>query len=143
MILVTQKQWDDRWTHIFHQIRVERPELNLQVVSRAASKWMEGQYGPRPAAEETPGPPWWVKLSALGVGVPMSFLNGLWAWLDGKKTVVGLIITVAAQVAGYLPAVLPFFGLEAQQVATIVGISATVLGVLHKVYKWLYKEDHP
>lgn len=67
----------------------------------------------------------------------------MWQWLNGKKTIFGLILTVLAWLAAQAPAILPVFGLEAVLVAKIAGVLLTVVGVGHKIYKWLYKEDHP
>jgi hypothetical protein len=66
----------------------------------------------------------------------------IWDFLNGKKTVVGVIITVLAAIAGYLPAVLAFFGVSAVAIAQWVGVATTVVGIAHKLYKWIYKEDH-
>ncbi len=65
----------------------------------------------------------------------------VWEFLDGKKTVVGSVIVALSVAAGYLPAVLAFFGVAAVKASTIVGVVTTVVGVAHKVYKFLYKEE--
>jgi VIT1/CCC1 family predicted Fe2+/Mn2+ transporter len=70
-------------------------------------------------------------------------IGKIWDWLNGKKTIIGAIITALAFVAGALPAVLTAFGVSAVLVAKVVGISTTVVGIAHRIYKWLYKEDHP
>ncbi len=76
-------------------------------------------------------------------GVPMGWLSGLWTWLNGKKTIFGAIITAVAFIASGLGAILPLFGLSAVTVAKVVGIALTIVGILHKIYKFIYKEDHP
>lgn len=67
--------------------------------------------------------------------------SNVWDWLNGKKTVIGAVITAVGVVAGYLPAVLAFFGVEAVHIATVVGVVTAIVGLLHKAYKWIYKEE--
>lgn len=137
---MTAKEWDAKWWEVFKEIRKGYPTLDLQIAQKAANKWMLDHYGPKPAGEHT-GPPLWVKLAALAAGVPMGFFNGIWTWLNGKKTVIGAIILALTTVAGYLPSVLDFFGVADLQIAAIVGVVTTVLGILHKLYKWLFNEE--
>lgn len=73
----------------------------------------------------------------------MDFLNKLWAWFDGKKTIVGAVITALAWAATNAAVILPVLGVDTVLVAKIGGILLTVVGVAHKIYKFLYKEEHP
>lgn len=84
-----------------------------------------------------------LKLKAISLitGVPMGFLSKLWAFLDGKKTAFGLLITAASGLAAAIPAVLALFGVDAVQIAAVVGVATTILGLLHKAYKYVYKEE--
>ncbi len=139
---VTQAEWDQLWWEAFLQVRRERPEMDLTLLHKSTTEYMNRKYGMRPAKVEA-GPPVWMKFAALVVGVPMGFLSGLWAWFDGKKLIVGSIITVVATIAGALPVVLAAVGVGAVTVAKVVGVATTILALLHKLYKFVYKEEHP
>jgi VIT1/CCC1 family predicted Fe2+/Mn2+ transporter len=144
---VTREEWDHKWWDI-HQALVSVGKTPLQAFEEA-NRRMERTFGPRPPAPKVAkdsgpaGPPLWLKLLAPLAGVPLDMFTKLWDWLNGKKTLIGAIITGLAYIAGALPAVLPFFGVEAVLAAKIVGIAVTVVGVAHKIYKFIYKEDHP
>ena len=86
-----------------------------------------------------------LKMKAISIftGVPMEFLSGLWKFMDGKKTIFGLLITAVSAVATAVPAILAVFGVDAVHVAAVVGVATTVVGILHKIYKFLYKEEPP
>ena len=84
-----------------------------------------------------------IKVFLSRIGVPTTMFTKVWDFLNGKKTVVGGVITAVAVAVQYLPSVLPFVGVDAAQVGVYVGVATTVLGLLHKVYKFVYKEEHP
>lgn len=73
----------------------------------------------------------------------MDFFTKIWDWLNGKKTIVGAIITAAAVIATYIPGLLAFFGVADVKIAAIIGVATTVVGLLHKLYKFIYGEEHP
>jgi hypothetical protein len=75
-------------------------------------------------------------------GVPMGVLQKFWEFMNGKKTVVGLVITALAKVALVVPALFAVFGASAQA-GVVVGVITAVVGVGHKIYKFLYHEDLP
>lgn len=133
---MTQKEWDKCWQGYYsdHYSTFFDP---LKAFQYAHTSMMR-VYGPRPSGEA--GPPLWTKFAAL-VGVSM--FQKIWDWLNGKKTIIGLVITILATIAGYLPIVLPVLGVDAVLVAKIVGIATTILGLLHKLYKWAFGEEHP
>jgi hypothetical protein len=131
---ITQQEWDKIWWEQFADLRRANATVDLVVLQKAANTYMEKRYGARPPAEKVAGPPWWM---------PMGLLTKFWEFMNGKKVVVGAIITFLTVVAGYLPAVLAFFGIGAVQVAQYVGIATTVVGIAHKIYKFIYKEEHP
>ncbi len=68
-------------------------------------------------------------------------IGKVWTWLSGKKLVIGTIISLVSDVVSALPVLLPFVVKDAAQVAHIFGVSLTVLGLLHKGYKYLYHEE--
>jgi hypothetical protein len=70
-------------------------------------------------------------------------MQKIWDYLSGKKTVIGVVITVLATIAGVLPPILQVVGVDAVLAAKVIGIATTVVGLAHKVYKFIYKEDHP
>lgn len=84
-----------------------------------------------------------IKLFLSRIGVPATMFTKLWEFMNGKKTIFGAVLTALGVAAMYLAPVLTFFGLDAAHVATYVGVLTTVIGLLHKVYKFLYKEEHP
>lgn len=61
----------------------------------------------------------------------------LWEFLNGKKTYIGIAITVLTALAAFLGVVLPVFGVDAVVVAQILGYITLAIGLLHKVAKWL------
>lgn len=65
----------------------------------------------------------------------------IWQWFDGKKLVVGSLIGVVSSIVLSLPVILPLFISDTAQVAQIVGVGLGLLGALHKLYKFIYKED--
>ena len=132
---MTQREWDEKWLAAYDQAWMKTRDH--QKSFDYAHKHMLAQFGPRPEGE--PGPPWWMKMGALALGVNM---QKFWDFMNGKKVIAGVIITVLATAAGYLPAVLVFFGVGAVQIAQYVGIATTVVGIAHKIYKFIYKEDH-
>lgn len=69
-------------------------------------------------------------------------IGKVWAYLNGKKTLVGAVIVILSTVADQLSVILPAL-LEPAEAAKYIGIATTVLGVAHKLYKFVYKTDAP
>ena len=65
-----------------------------------------------------------------------------WTWFNGKKTLLGAIITAAAYGAAGIGIILPAFGVDAIIVAKYAGIATMILGIMHKAYKYIYGEEH-
>lgn len=63
-------------------------------------------------------------------------MSGIWSFLNGKKTVIGAVITIVGYLAAGLPLLAPL--VAAATLTKIVGASTLVLGLLHKVYKLVY-----
>jgi VIT1/CCC1 family predicted Fe2+/Mn2+ transporter len=70
----------------------------------------------------------------------INFVKGIWDWLSGKKTTVGAIITIIAYLAGVIPLLAPF--VPADKLVEAVGISTMIIGLLHRLYKYIYGEEH-
>jgi len=68
-------------------------------------------------------------------------LNKVWAYLNGKKLLIGAILTVLSMVAEQLAVLLPVL-LPPATALRYVGAATAVVGILHKIYKFVYKEDH-
>lgn len=83
-----------------------------------------------------------LKLAALSkiTGVPMV---KLWDFMNGKKTFFGLLLIALGKLVLVLPAVLALFGVGPSDVATYVGYLLAFVGLLHKVYKFFYREEPP
>lgn len=68
-------------------------------------------------------------------------LSAVWTFLDGKKTAIGallqLVADVLALVLAALPAVAPVLGWEAVTVVSVTAKIAMVLGLVHRAVKWL------
>jgi uncharacterized membrane protein YesL len=69
--------------------------------------------------------------------------SSILAWLNGKKTIIGAVILAVTTIAAWIPGFLPFFGVGADHVVQIVGVATTVVGLLHKAYKYIFGEDVP
>ena len=133
---MTQEEWDKRWMGVYDQMWMQT--RNHQRSLDYAHRWMLANHGPRP--EGVPGPPWWLNLAALSFGANM---QKIWDWFNGRKTIIGAVITILSTLAGVLPVVLAAVGASAVLTAKVVGIATMVVGVAHKIYKFIYKEDHP
>ncbi len=142
---MTSAEWDQLWWEEFLKLRRENPTTGLLLVHKATTQYMNKKYGDRPPAEKVAGPPWWMKLGAIAIGVPMDWLKGFWDFMNGKKTIVGAVITVVAYLAGGVPliAALCTTAVCVATVAKVGGIGLTLVGILHKVYKFVYREEHP
>ena len=67
----------------------------------------------------------------------MELIKGAWAFLNGKKTAIGAALQLVADVAPLILPALPAFGVPAATVVAITAKSAIVLGLAHKLLKWL------
>lgn len=77
------------------------------------------------------------------LGVSMGQLKGIWAFMNGKKTLVGAIIATVAYLAGAAGVLLPLYEVDAVVVGKVVGSLTFALGLLHKFYKFFYGEEPP
>lgn len=139
---MTEVEWERLWWDEFRRLRHEFPTGDMLKLHKATTTYMIKRYGAKP--EEQPGPPWWMDIGALAIGVQMGTLGKLWDFLNGKKTIVGAFITVVAYLVAGIPlaAALCTTTVCATTVAKVAGVGLTVVGVLHKIYKFLYKEEH-
>jgi len=137
---MTREEWDAEWWKEFSDLRHRNPTTPLDRVQKAATLSMNKRFGNRPKGEA--GPPWWSRIAGPAIGVSMDQLQGFWDFMNGKKTVVGLIITALGFAAGFVPALLAALGVGAVTVVKVTGILTTVLGVAHKIYKFVYNEEH-
>lgn len=62
-------------------------------------------------------------------------LTTLWDKLDGYKMYAGLLITLLAFLADWLPQVMAAAQVDPGIVAKVVGGIVAVIGVLHRIYK--------
>lgn len=139
---MTREEWDTRWEALVRALQTTRG-LSPERAFELAHVRMEALFGPRPADEQ--GPPLIAKIGALAMGVPLQMLSKIWAKLNGWKTIIGVAITVIAYVVGGIPLVagLCTTAVCAATVAKAAGIGLTIVGLLHKAYKFIYREDHP
>ena len=80
--------------------------------------------------------------AALAGKETQTMLSKFWEWANGKKTLVGGIVTLIA-FAPQIAATLTSFGVDPDLTLKIVGGATVAVGVAHKVYKSLYGEEHP
>ena len=71
-------------------------------------------------------------------------LSAVWAFLDGKKTAIGAVLQLLADVltlvVAALPTAAPLLGLDTVTVLAISAKVAIVLGLLHKALKWFQEK---
>jgi hypothetical protein len=74
-------------------------------------------------------------------------LSSVWEFLNGKKTQIGILISLLSvlqlalvQAGPALAQLVPQYG---PTITAIVGGATVVVGLAHKLYKAIYKEDHP
>jgi hypothetical protein len=74
----------------------------------------------------------------------MDQLTKIWQFMDGKKTLVGATITILAYLSAGVPLAAAFCTTTvcATTVAKVSGVSLTVLGIAHRIYKAIYRENH-
>lgn len=139
---MTKREWEILWWEEFRKLRSEFPTQDLAKVQKAAHKYMTTRYGECPPDE--PGPTWWMKIGAVTAGVPMEKLTQFWDLMNGKKTIVGAAITLFAYLVAGVPlvAALCTTTVCAATVAKVGGIGLTILGLAHKAYKLIYREEH-
>lgn len=68
-------------------------------------------------------------------------LNKVWAYLNGKKLLIGAILTVISLVGEQLAVLLPAL-LPPATALKYAGVATAIVGILHKIYKFIYKEEH-
>lgn len=71
----------------------------------------------------------------------MEFVSKILAFLNGKKTYIGLLVTLLAFLAGWLPEALAAAHVSPELAAKIVGGIVTVGGLLHKLVKLISEES--
>jgi hypothetical protein len=85
---------------------------------------------------------WFIRRELNNQAKEKTMIGKIWAWFDGKKTLIGAVLTILGTVAEQLSVILPVL-LEPAQAAQYVGVATAVLGGLHKIYKFIYKTDVP
>jgi len=83
-------------------------------------------------------PPLKFRLLAKIIGGDMpKVLENIWKYFDGAKTYIGLVITLVAFLAGWIPELLNTAHANPDTIAKIVGALVTVLGLLDRARKAL------
>jgi hypothetical protein len=133
---MTQEEWDNKWWELYNAF--VRGGLSPGASFERAHKYMQRHHGFRPKGESS-GPPFWVKLSAPFIGVPVDKLKAIWDWLNGKKLFIVSLVAgipviweavrsvICAASGGTCPASVVQIGL----------VLATVLAVVHRILKLL------
>lgn len=68
-------------------------------------------------------------------------LSKVLAFLNGKKTFIGAIISIMAFTPA-IAALLPSLGVGNELTLKITGICVLVIGLAHKAYKYVFGEEH-
>jgi len=82
-----------------------------------------------------------LRIFAKLAGLDMKFLAGIWSWLDGKKTIAGLIVSAIGGLAVFTPQIAAVFP-NAKWAVVAVGVTQFLNGWAHKAYKYKYNEDY-
>ena len=67
----------------------------------------------------------------------MQTILAVWKWFDGKKTAFGAALQLFADITPFVLAALPDLGVPLATAAAITAKGAIVLGLAHKILKWL------
>lgn len=77
-------------------------------------------------------------------------LNKIWTWLDGKKLIIGGILSIIQLLASFAAGVGTILGTVFPATSKVViyalatsSFLFTASGLLHKAWKKVYHEDHP
>lgn len=84
---------------------------------------------------------WFIRRELDNQAKEGTMFGKVWTYLNGKKTLIGAILTVLGMIGDQLAVLLPVLIGPAKAVQYI-GISTAVIGALHKLYKFVYKEEH-
>jgi len=139
---MTKREWEILWWEEFRKLREEFPTEDLVKLQKAAHKYMNSRHGECPPDE--PGPAWWMKIGAVAAGVPMDKLTQFWDFMNGKKTWMGALVSLVSYLVAGVPlvAALCTTAVCVATVGKVGGAGLFVVGVLHKAYKFFYREDH-
>lgn len=131
---MTQAEWDELWWVVFGEL--SRAGFTQERAFARAHEVMNRNHGPRPKTEKS-GPPFWVKLAAPVLGVPMDFLNKVWNWLNGRKLFLAALLAAVPVFVDTIRQVLEAGGVSTVGYEKVVVTVLAVVGVLHKVLKLL------
>lgn len=145
---MTQQEWDTKWMMYYdsYWLQTKSHQKSFEIAHRAMTK----KYGPRPVGE--PGPPIWLKLTALVAGDKMAaflkvisrfgpliaaFLVGLGGVIPGATPIVDGVVSA-----------LGFLGIkpDAESAALFANLAASVLllyGSVVKGYKLIRDKFFP
>lgn len=131
---MTHEEWDKRWWDIY--TKMVKENVPPQRAFFRAHEIMRQKYGPQPDVESK-GPPFWLKLAAPILGVPMDFVKKIWAWLDGRKTFLAALIAAVPVILDTIRQVIEAGGFSTVGYEKAVVAILFVVGILHKIIKAL------
>lgn len=140
---MTQEEWDEEWWKNYNYL-VQRAGATPNRAFEIAHDHMRKRYGYRPKGESS-GPPFWVKLTAPFIGVPLDKLTAIWNWLNGKKLfIVSLVAGIPVIWAAIQDVVCAAFGGACPASFVQIGlVLGTVLAVIHRILKMLGWVEEP
>lgn len=133
-----QEQWDNLYRS--ERVRLISEGVSAQKAFTRAHRYMAKTFGPRPKGP--PKPPLWLRLAAKVAGEGES-MKKFWAFLNGKKTLLGVILVSVPVIWGGVEPVLTEAGMSAEKAAAIGGVVLGAVGILHKVMKALGVAEKP
>lgn len=134
---ITRYKWDKCWRRCMEILAKTHPDFSPEWRQEEANRRTRRATG----IDRPGGPPPW-----LSVG---SFLTGkrgsmkLWNWLNGKKTLIGVVLLSIPVIWEGVAQILSAGGMGAEQVAAIGGAILAVVGIAHKILKALGVASRP
>ena len=142
---LTREAYDQKWSEVYQEFWRKTGNGNESLLLTVQR--MRELYGPPPP--EDARPPFWLHLVASLSGVSWDMITKIWDWLNGKKLIIGAIITLLAELQVALLAAIPAIQAAFPSTSKIVvwstagvGALGTIVGLGHKLYKFIYHEEH-
>lgn len=137
---VSRAEWDAKWLEEYKRYAKQMPPGEA---FNAAHRRMQLTYGFRP--QGPPEPPFWLKLVAPVIGVPMKSIKAVWDWLNGRKLFLTALLSAIPVItqAFYEVWCALYDGTCPASATSMLVVSATVVSVGHKLLKVLNLSPSP
>jgi len=135
---ITRRKWDKVWRRCMEILSKTHSEFPLEWRREEASRRARRATG----IDRPGGPPLWLTMGGFLTGEGEN-MKKLWDWLNGKKTLLGVILISVPVIWEGVSQILTVGGMGPEQVAAIGGILLGAVGVLHKILKSLGMASQP